>query len=169
MTFKIPDYLLSDLIKNIGNGRIQLLDFQREWEWDDDHIVSLIASIAMGYPIGVLMMLEVGGRDLNLAFKPLAGAEKSATGAPEWLLLDGQHRITALFHTLASCHSVPTRNGPVPTRNRPVPTRNGYRKPLTRWCYIDIAKALSDRSDLEDAILLIPKTASPRTTSADPI
>ena len=143
MPFESPDYLLSDLMKNVGNGLIQLPDFQREWKWDDDRIASLLASISLGHPVGVLMMLEVGGNGLNFATKPLAGAEDGATGGPERLLLDGQQRMTSLFQALAS--------------DRPVQTTDGRKKRLTRWYYVDMAMALADPSDREEAIRSIPE------------
>lgn len=142
MPFESPDYLLSDLMKNVGNGLIQLPDFQREWKWDDDRIASLLASISLGHPVGVLMMLEVGGDGLNFAAKPLAGAEDGATEDPERLLLDGQQRMTSLFQALASDH--------------PVQTADGRKRRLTRWYYIDMAAALADPSDREEAIRSIP-------------
>ena len=80
MPFESPDYLLSELMKNVRSGLIQLPDFQREWKWDDDRIASLLASISFGHPVGVLMMLEVGGNGLNFAAKPLAGAEGGVLG-----------------------------------------------------------------------------------------
>ena len=143
MPYESPDYPLSDLMDNVGNGKIQLPDFQREWKWDDDHITSLLASISVGYPVGVLMMLEVGGSDINFAAKPLAGAEKGATGAPERLLLDGQQRMTSLFQALAS--------------DRAVQTSDGRKRRLTRWYYVDMCKALAAPGDLEEAILSIPE------------
>ena len=143
MPFESPKYLLSDLMKNVGNGLIQLPDFQREWKWDDDRIASLLASVSSGHPVGVLMMLEVGSNDLNFAAKPLAGAEDGATGHPERLLLDGQQRMTSLFQALASL--------------RPVQTTDGRKKRLVRWYYIDMAAALDDPSDREEAIRSIPE------------
>ena len=143
MPFESPDYLLSELMKNVGNGTIQLPDFQREWKWDDDRIASLLASISVGHPVGVLMMLEVAGNDLNFAAKPLAGAEGGVAGEPERLLLDGQQRMTSLFQALAS--------------DRPVHTSDGRKRSLTRWYYVDMAKALADPSDREEAIRSIPE------------
>lgn len=142
MPFESPDYLLSDLMKSVGSGLIQLPDFQREWKWDDDRIASLLASISVGHPVGVLMMLEVGGNGVNFAAKPLAGAEEGVTGQPERLLLDGQQRMTSLFQALAS--------------SRPVQTTDGRKKRLTRWYYVDMATALADPSDREEAIRSIP-------------
>ena len=143
MLFRTPDYLLSDLMNRARNGRIQLLDFQREWKWDDDRIVSLLSSVAMGHPIGVIMMLEVGSINLNFGAKPIPGTEQESIYSPRRLLLDGQHRMTSLFQALAS--------------NRPVQTRDKQHNPLNRWYYIDIAKALIDSSHLEGAIRSIPE------------
>ena len=143
MPFESPDYLLSDLMKSVDSGLIQLPDFQREWKWDDDRIASLLASISVGHPVGVLMMLEVGSSELKLAAKPLAGAEDGVTGDPERLLLDGQQRMTSLFQALAS--------------HRPVQTTDGRRKRLTRWYYVDMATAIADPSDREEAIRSIPE------------
>lgn len=143
MPFESPDYPLSDLMKNVANGKIQLPDFQREWKWDDDRIASLLASISVGHPVGVLMMLEVGGTEVNFAAKPLAGAEKGATAGPERLLLDGQQRMTSLFQALSS--------------GRAVDTSDGRKKRLTRWYYLDMAKALADPGDREEAIISIPE------------
>ena len=56
MPFESPDYPLGELLKQASAGQIQLPDFQREWKWDDDHIRSLLASISLGYPVGVMMM-----------------------------------------------------------------------------------------------------------------
>ena len=143
MPFESPDYLLSDLVKNVEIGEIQLPDFQREWKWDDDRIASLLASVSVGHPVGVLMMLEVAGNSLNFAAKPLAGAEAGANTDPERLLLDGQQRMTSLFQALAS--------------NRPVQTSDGRKKRLERWYYVDMAGVLRDPSDREEAIRSIPK------------
>ena len=143
MPYESPDYPLSDLMTSVANGKIQLPDFQREWKWDDDRIASLLASISVGHPIGVLMMLEVGGSDVNFAAKPLAGAEKGATGGPERLLLDGQQRMTSLFQALASDHVVQTSDG--------------RKKRLTRWYYLEMGKALADPGDREEAIRSIPE------------
>lgn len=143
MPFESPDYDLSDLIQQVADGKIQLPDFQREWKWDDDHITSLLASVAVGHPIGVLMMLEVGGDEVDFAAKPLSGADDDSVGDPERLLLDGQQRTTSLFQALYS--------------SRPVQTSDARQKHLARWYYINMEKALEDTSDIEDAILSIPE------------
>ena len=42
----------------LDEGQLQLPDFQRSYVWGDDDVVSLIASIAKGFPVGALLTLE---------------------------------------------------------------------------------------------------------------
>lgn len=44
---------LQELLAGADKGLLQLPDFQRGWVWDDDHILSLIASVSVSFPIGV--------------------------------------------------------------------------------------------------------------------
>jgi len=142
MAFDSPDENLNDLLTRIATGKLQLPDFQREWKWDNDHIVSLLASVSQGYPVGVVMTLEVGDTSVSFAPKPLAGVHKVAV-SPSELLLDGQQRLTSLYQALAS--------------DKPVDTIDARRKRLTRWYYIDIAKALDPEADREEAIVSVPE------------
>lgn len=143
MPFDSPDLNLGGILKDIEVGKIQLPDFQREWKWDDDRIRSLLASIGRGHPVGVLMMLETGGDGTRFAPKPISGARPTPGAPVELLLLDGQQRLTSLYQALAS--------------GRPVETVDARGKRLRRWYYVDIAAALADEADLEDAILSIPE------------
>lgn len=52
---KTNDTPITDLMRDIKNGKIQLPDFQRSWVWDDNRIKSLIASITSSYPVGAAM------------------------------------------------------------------------------------------------------------------
>ena len=68
-TFDSTKTRLADLLHDIKVGKIQLPDFQRGWVWDDEHIRSLLVSIARSFPIGAVMLLESGGefcKRLNL-------------------------------------------------------------------------------------------------------
>lgn len=142
MPFESPDVPLGDLLKQVATGKIQLPDFQREWKWDTDRIASLIASVAQGHPVGVVMTLEVGGEGVNFAPKVLAGVKSSGVGAPEQLLLDGQQRTTSLFQALYSGEAVATKDA--------------REKKIKRWYFIDIAKAMGADADLEEAIVAVP-------------
>jgi len=141
MPFENPAENLGDLLGRVASGKVQLPDFQREWKWDDDRIASLLASVSLGYPVGVVMTLEVGGDGVRFAPKPLAGVGSKVT-SPDELLLDGQQRLTSLFQALSS--------------GQPVDTTDPRGKRLARWYYIDMAKALDTEADREDAIVSIP-------------
>ncbi|MDB4873124.1 MAG: hypothetical protein JWL97_4128, partial [Gemmatimonadales bacterium] len=136
MPFETPQLLLKDLLDQVADGRIQLPDFQRPWKWDDERIVSLLATVSMGYPVGVMMGLETGGPDTRFKPRPLAGATVGHE-EPALLLMDGQQRMTSLFQSLRS--------------SAPVDTMDAKKKKLRRWYYIDIARAIDKDCDREDA------------------
>jgi uncharacterized protein with ParB-like and HNH nuclease domain len=62
---------LGQLLGMVRTGQIQLPDFQRPWKWDDDRILSLLATVTLGYPLGVLMTLETGGPGTRFKPRPL--------------------------------------------------------------------------------------------------
>lgn len=141
--FESPDVPLGDLLKQVAQGKVQLPDFQRAWKWDTDRIASLIASVAQGHPVGVVMTLEVGGDGVHFAPKPLAGVTATDLPPPEQLLLDGQQRTTSLFQALYS--------------GKPVATKDARERKISRWYYIDMKIALAPDGDLQDAVIDIPE------------
>ena len=144
MPFDSPDLNLGDeLLKDVGTGKIRLPDFQRDWKWDVDRISSLLASVSLGYPVGVVMLLESGGADVQFATRLVSGVEAADAAKPaERLILDGQQRLTSLYQALAS--------------GRPVQTQDTRKKRLERWFYLDMATALDPDGDREQAILAVP-------------
>jgi hypothetical protein len=142
MPFDSPDLPLGTLLSDIQLGKVQLPDFQREWKWDDPRIASLLATITLGYPVGIVMMLETGGPDVDFAPKPLAGVAGPSLHSPEQLVLDGQQRLTSLYQALKA--------------QRPVDTLDPRGKKLRRWYLVDIDKALGDEGDREEAIISVP-------------
>ncbi len=143
MPFDSPDLNLGDLLKDVGSGKIRLPDFQRDWKWDTDRIASLLASVSLGYPVGVVMLLETGGPDVQFATRLVSGVDHGgASKAAEQLILDGQQRLTSLYQALASGMAVRTQD-----------TR---KQKLERWYYLDIAACLADVADREEAIVAVP-------------
>ncbi|MER7025170.1 MULTISPECIES: GmrSD restriction endonuclease domain-containing protein [Streptomyces] len=130
------------MLNDVAVGTIQLPDFQRQWKWDDDRIRALLATVTLDYPLGVAMTLETGG-EAQFKARPLHGTEVGPDVIPEQLLLDGQQRLTSLFQALKS--------------DRPVETTGARSRPLRRWYYIDIAKAVDDTADRDEAILSVPE------------
>src|SRR5262245_56047061 len=99
-TFTTNPVSLEALLTSCGNGKTQLPDFQRSWVWGEDRILSLIASISRAFPIGALMTLasRPGHGDV-FARRPIEGAPlQAAHTVPDQLLLDGQQRLTSLYH-----------------------------------------------------------------------
>jgi uncharacterized protein with ParB-like and HNH nuclease domain len=74
MSFQSPQLPLADLLQQVRGGKLQLPDFQREYKWDDDRIRSLLSTLTLGHPMGVLMMLETGSKHTRFKPKMLAGA-----------------------------------------------------------------------------------------------
>ena len=137
-TFNIDRPLLSNILTDIGTGRIQLPDFQRDWRWDDYLIQSLLASVSQAFPNGAVLTLAVDGKN---SLKPrliegVNSAEEAET--PNTLILDGQQRLTALFQSLKSEQGVYTK---------------AKGKSITRYYYLDIEKCLNDEIDREKAVL----------------
>ncbi len=139
-TFDTTKKPLTDLLCDIKVGKIQLPDFQRGWVWDDNRIKGLIASVIKSFPISVVTLLETGE---NTAFKtkPVEGVQLSSSVKPEYLILDGQQRLTSLYQTIVSNNVVKTRDS------------KGYE--IKRWYYIDMQKALNSDLDLEESIFSI--------------
>lgn len=144
MPFDSPDLNLgTELLKDIRSGKIRLPDFQRDWKWDVDRIASLLASVSLGYPVGVVMLLETGGADVQFATRLVSGVEPAGADKPaERLILDGQQRLTSLFQSLES--------------GKVVQTQDTRKQRLERWFYIAMEEALDPDGDREAAIVALP-------------
>jgi hypothetical protein len=139
-TFDSTKRSLPDVLSDITSGKIQLPDFQRGWIWDDNHVRSLLASVARSFPIGAVMLLETGG-DVRFQIRPIEHItfEKTIPDA-ESLILDGQQRLTTLTQVLKI--------------DRPVKTRNSKGRAIERFYYFDITKIL-EGEDIEEAIVAV--------------
>ncbi|MEZ6124777.1 MAG: DUF262 domain-containing protein [Planctomycetaceae bacterium] len=73
-TFDSTETRLAELLHDIEAGNIQLPDFQRGWVWDDEHIRSLLVSIARAFPVGAIMLLENGG-EAKFKMRPVEGLD----------------------------------------------------------------------------------------------
>ncbi|MEV0168769.1 GmrSD restriction endonuclease domain-containing protein [Nonomuraea fuscirosea] len=142
MPFENPSYNLGELLGMVATGEVQLPDFQRPWKWDDERIASLLATVTMGYPLGVMMTLETGGSGARFKPRAIAGVSFEGEIEPEQLLMDGQQRMTSLYQALRS--------------GRPVETLDARKKRVRRWYYINIEAAISPEGDREAAILSVP-------------
>jgi hypothetical protein len=147
-TFDSTKTKLSDLLDEIVEGDLQLPDFQRGWVWDDEHIRSLLVSIARSFPIGAVMLLETGG-EARFHVRSVEGVTLPNGTKPERLILDGQQRLTSLTQVL----KLP----------EPVTTKDDKKREIKRHYYFDIEKAMADPTTLEDAIVAVGEDRVLRT------
>lgn len=93
-----PDHIsLNTLINHLRDGRFVIPDFQREFEWKPWDIRELMRSIFLDYYIGSLLLWK--GKESN--FKALSCESIYGflgNGRPEYIVLDGQQRLTAMFY-----------------------------------------------------------------------
>lgn len=102
--FSSKDIELKNLLVAIDKDKCQLPDFQRKWVWSDDQIRSLLSSVVKYYPVGVLMTLKYNPDNLRFKYRSFTGVAPQRV--PECLVLDGQQRLTSLYHALYSKNPV---------------------------------------------------------------
>lgn len=147
-TFDSTKQSLPDILRDVTTGKIQLPDFQRGWVWDDNHVRSLLISIARSFPVGAVMLLETGG-DVRFQVRPVENVRiPGRLPEPEFLILDGQQRLTSLTQVLML--------------TEPVRTFNEKGRAIRRYYYVDIQRALGDGA-LEDAFIAIEEDRKQKT------
>lgn len=88
---------LTTLINRLRDGRYEIPDFQREFEWKPWDIRELTRSIFLDYYIGSLLLWKGANDSFDaLACEPLYGfnGRRDATH----IVLDGQQRLTAMYY-----------------------------------------------------------------------
>ena len=113
------------------------------------HIRSLIASVSLSYPIGAVMLLQTGGDGCSSS-RACRGRDRRAR-QPEYLILDGQQRMTSLYMALLS--------------GQPVPTQTQKGLPIQRVYYLDIFRCLNPDEDRVDAVMSLAPTEGLRPIS----
>lgn len=91
---------LGSLLKAISEKEIALPDFQRDFVWVPSDTEELIASVANHYPAGSLLRVCNTPEGL-FACRGFQEAPSLSPGAvPTYLILDGQQRLTSIYHAL---------------------------------------------------------------------
>ena len=135
------DTNLSELMREVESGKAQLPEFQRSWTWDDNRIIGILASLSQGYPMGAIMRLTYGNENVKFKYRSFEGANVNGV-IPDYLVLDGQQRLTSMFR--ATCCK------------EPVNTKNEKGKEIKRFYYLNINKCLDENEDVEDAVFSVP-------------
>jgi len=135
------DTNLSQLLEDVNNGKIQLPEFQRNWTWDDNRIRGIIASLSQGYPMGAIMRLQYGNPNIKFKCRMIEGVE-NVDMTPEYLILDGQQRLTSIYQAVFS--------------NKCVKTKTDKDKKIDRYYYLSMETCMDENADRIDAVLSIP-------------
>jgi hypothetical protein len=94
MDYQPTTRTLDALLKSISDGELALPEFQRDFVWTPGEVAELVDSIARGWPIGTLLLLQ-GPQELQTK---LIDHAPSPSPNPQLYILDGQQRLTALYH-----------------------------------------------------------------------
>lgn len=137
------DTNLSQLLADVASGKIQLPEFQRDWTWDDNRIQGIIASLSQGYPMGAIMQLQYGNPDIRFKYRTITGVKLASKVTPEFLVLDGQQRLTSIYQSVffKECVNTTTDKGKV----------------IKRFYYLDMEKCLDDDEDRVEAVVALPE------------
>ncbi|MBQ0925567.1 DUF262 domain-containing protein [Saccharopolyspora endophytica] len=149
MGFHTPQYSLSQYLEWGRSGKIQLPDFQRGYKWEDERIRQLLITILRGHPLGVVMLLDTGNDHVRFKPRPLDGDAVDGAEQPDYLLLDGQQRLTSLTQALSG--------------EGIVNTKDSRGKLLRRRYFVHMATALEGEDRTDDAVISVPPDGVIRT------
>jgi uncharacterized protein with ParB-like and HNH nuclease domain len=141
-TFDSTKRLLPEVLGDILRGKVQLPDFQRGWIWDDEHVRSLLISVARFFPVGAVMLLETGGAT-RFQVRPIENVQLAVPTEPELLILDGQQRLTTLTQVLSL--------------KGPVKTSDEKGRPIERFYYFHIPSALDGPTRLDRSLIAVDR------------
>ena len=142
MGFQTPLYELRQYLNWTTSGKIQLPDFQRGYKWDDERIRQLLVTVLRGHPLGVVMLLKTGNDQIRFKPRAVEGTDFPADTHADFLLLDGQQRLTSLTQALMGTGVVHTTDS--------------RGKLLERKYYIDMELAVQGEDRLDEAVLSLP-------------
>lgn len=94
--FQTNPWDLDHLLAQLDLRKIVLPEFQRSFVWRPIDIDLLITSIVQDYPAGSLLFLRAGAGAGELAYRAVEGVEENGNVTPDYLVLDGQQRLTSL-------------------------------------------------------------------------
>lgn len=89
---------IGDLLSDVKNGKIGLPDLQRPFVWKDSKARDLLDSMLKGYPIGYIMLWQ-SPEDYETVSR--IGTNHKTYNRPDYLVIDGQQRLTALLASIS--------------------------------------------------------------------
>lgn len=110
MGFLTPMYELGEYLAWTRSGEIQLPDFQRGYKWEDERIRQLLVTVLRGHPMGAVMLLKTGNSQVRFKPRAIEGVDLAVEVDADFLLLDGQQRLTSLTQALSGDGVVATKD-----------------------------------------------------------
>jgi len=127
---------IRDIIQFCNEGKWQLPNFQRYFDWKQKDIRDLLESIFRDYYVGSFLMWDIDN-DPPLSINPILGAKPSEDTRALSIILDGQQRMTSLYYAI-NAQSISTRR---------------IRKPV--YYYIDFNTFFSDTNKEKDYVVAL--------------
>lgn len=93
------DISLNALLDGIETGQVVLPNFQRDFDWSDADVRSLLGTVLSGWPIGSLLLIEGDAHDEFYSPRPVESAPPVSSSII-YIILDGQQRLTSLYQAL---------------------------------------------------------------------
>jgi len=88
---------LEDLLDSVEEGTAVLPAFQRDFDWSDSDVVSLLATLLSDWPAGSILLMS--GAPKFFEVREFDDGPDPADDI-RYVVLDGQQRLTALFHAI---------------------------------------------------------------------
>ena len=99
--FHAEHFTVEEWLKHVNNATAQLPEFQRDVVWKPKTVTKFLQAILENRPVGCLLVLKVKpNEDAPFDPRPIEGANPSTDSSIQYLILDGQQRITALWNAL---------------------------------------------------------------------
>lgn len=103
------NWSISDVVEKVEGQKVGLPNFQRDFVWEVGKTKGLLESICLGLPMGTMMALDVSHANPAVAsLRPMGIKGAKWPKAPKYpdqlelLMLDGQQRMTAVFHAFTN-------------------------------------------------------------------
>ncbi|QAY71607.1 DUF262 domain-containing protein [Xylanimonas protaetiae] len=149
MGFLTPMYELGEYLTWTRSGEIQLPDFQRGYKWEDERIRQLLITVLRGHPMGAVMLLKTGNSQVRFKPRAIEGVDLAPGVSADYLLLDGQQRLTSLTQALSG--------------NGLVATKDSRGKLFDRRHLVHMATALANPTRMDEAVISVPGDGVERT------
>jgi len=96
MSSQFTTTTVESAVKAIKTSKYLIPTFQRDYVWSKHHVVTLLDSIAKGYPIGVITTWET--TEIEFGFKTFGDVHNKPQKYSTEYVIDGQQRLTSLYY-----------------------------------------------------------------------